>query len=231
MYLCFGLPNHRQLQVNQRYGLLSGKVEGTGCERIHVALSSLEQRSEYGYFVVGGERFPGYGNYPYTKAGSAGTKKEKQEQFFSVVRHKNLIVLRNYLDGFNEVTQQVLHLVDCEWKHLYHVHFILQLQPLTQFTWHNDDVDMGMSKRMITVIVSLNTARSGIQINGFEPHYFEGTGSMVAFPGAAQHQSIVFASDAHSDTCRNIWECSQDELRECPAKLCFFFDYRRPSFQ
>ena len=48
-------------------------------------------------------------------------------------------------------------------------HFLVQANPHAVFSYHDDAFDMQLSKRMLTVIVSLNCNVSGVEILGFKP--------------------------------------------------------------
>ena len=68
---------------------------------------------------------------------------------------------------------------------------------------------MRLSKRMVSAIVSLTPAVSGMEVYFFSPVYYSGPCSGFAFPGAAIHRSLV-------EPCGS--------LMEGPMKLCVFYD-------
>lgn len=66
-----------------------------------------------------------------------------------------------------------------------------------------------MSKRMVTAIVSLTLAVSGMEVYMFNPVHYSGPCTGFAFAGAALHRSLVEP-------------CASPEAG--PLKLCVFYD-------
>ena len=88
-------------------------------------------------------------------------------------------------------------------------HFIRQDETQqASFSWYSDAEDIKeVSKRsndMTTVIVTLTNEVSAMRIWGCEPHFYEGQGSAVAFPGAALHESVPRAAAAPA--CQPLWK-------------------------
>ena len=110
-------------------------------------------------------------------------------------------------------------------------HFLVQANPHAVFSYHDDAFDMQLSKRMLTVIVSLNCNVSGVEILGFKPVWYTGCGEAVAFMGAAIHRSVMpdtythkTASCMFAPTKKSSCLSSGVELSKAPVKVAMFFD-------
>lgn len=55
---------------------------------------------------------------------------------------------------------------------------------------------MKLSADMLTVIVSLNSNESGLQLLGFNPFWYTRSGDGVVFRGQAQHRTVVISTGA-----------------------------------
>ena len=101
---------------------------------------------------------------------------------------------------------------------------------------------------MLTVIVSLNSNESGLQLLGFNPFWYTRSGDGVVFRGQAQHRTVIISvgggrfrgSNAVSGPCTDwqhdprTWASSGDvhthtplDLANAPVKLAMFFDFKR----
>ena len=67
---------------------------------------------------------------------------------------------------------------------------------------------MRLSKQMVSAIISLTPAASGMEMYMFKSVHYSGPCSGFAFPGAAIHRSLV-------EPCADV---------EGPMKLCVFYD-------
>ena len=90
---------------------------------------------------------------------------------------------------------------------------------------------MRLSKRMLTIIVSLNCNVSGVEILGFKPVWYTTCGEAVAFLGAAIHRSVMPETYSHQEEClvptkKRKRKCmsSELELSKAPVKVAMFFD-------
>ena len=231
----FGLPGCNLLQADSNFGLAHGQVDVDACQRMCTQVTDLKFRDPHGFLTLGeGCCFPGYANYPLVHHSSAGFNDRElvtQEQYISMAMGARQInMFRRHLHGFQQIGDQVLKMVGCEWKHVKGAHILLQVQQNVQFSWHNDDTDMkskstSFSRNLITVIVPLNDVDSGMQIWRFKEFQYRGIGCMVAFPGSAQHRSLP---SMHSDqtSSKIIKQRTSEELRQGPVKLCIFLDKR-----
>ena len=97
------------------------------------------------------------------------------------------------------------------------------------FGWHDDASDLVLSKHMLTVIVSLNDNRSGLQLLGFDPVWYTNTGDAVIFRGHAQHRTVLPADESYQlfygSDGRDIGACSAAQLARAPVKVAMFFDF------
>ena len=80
---------------------------------------------------------------------------------------------------------------------------------------------------MLTVIVSLNDNRSGLQLLGFDPVWYTRTGDAVIFRGHAQHRTVLPADESlPGSDGRDIVACSVAQLARAPVKVAMFFDFK-----
>ena len=90
---------------------------------------------------------------------------------------------------------------------------------------HDDASDLGLSKRMLTVIVSLNDNRSGLQLLGFAPMWYTRTGDAVVFHGHVQHRTVLPADESPGSHGRDNGACTGAQLACAPVKVAMFFDF------
>ena len=109
------------------------------------------------------------------------------------------------------------------------MHFLCQWSEQAVFCYHNDAGDNALSGSMVTVIVPLNAAASGLEVWGFGTHRFE-YGKAVAFPGAALHRSVLAPGDRYRGWDGSWWANEEAclAMRNCPLKLAMFFDKQAP---
>ena len=85
---------------------------------------------------------------------------------------------------------------------------------------------------MLTVIVSLNSNESGLQLLGFNPFWYTRSGDGVVFRGQAQHRTVIISGLSGRD---HLWAlgagnfCTHTPygLANAPVKLAMFFDFKR----
>ena len=227
----FGLPGCKQLQVDANFGLAHGQVDEDACRRMCAQVTDLNNRNNHGFLTLGEVSFPGYAFYPEVED---NVELVTQEQYISMAMGEEEIgMFRKHLHGFQQIGSQVLKMVGCSWKQVKGAHILLQVQQNTHFTWHNDDKDMKsvslcLSRNLITVIVPLNDVDSGMQIWPFKEFQYKGIGCIVAFPGGAQHRSIISVHSNQTGS-KGIFQRTSEEIRQGPIKLCMFLDkrYRR----
>ena len=225
----FGLPGCKQLQADANFGLAHGQVDEDACRRMRAQVTDLKNRNNHGFLTLGDGCFPGYAHYPDVED---AVELVTQEQYISMAMGaKQIRMFRRHLHGFEQIGNQVLEMVGCSWKQVKGAHILLQVQQNVQFSWHNDDKDMqskstSFSHNLITVIVPLNDVDSGMQIWRFKEFQYKGIGCMVAFPGGAQHRSII---SVHSNQIgsKMILHRTSEELCQGPIKLCMFLDKRK----
>ena len=97
------------------------------------------------------------------------------------------------------------------------------------FSWHNDASDLKLTKNMLTVIVSLNSNESGLQLRGFEPLWYTRAGAAVAFRGQAVHRTVMPSAASMPESFGgNMHTCSTAVLARAPVKMAMFLDFVSP---
>ena len=215
-------------------GLHSFQVARSDCAELCQVLTDPMNRDEYGFFEVAGQSYPGYGAYRKVEVESAHKfDPEAQQQFTSIVPSGSTAGLMASLPSFRQVVLRVFAHLGLGFTdgmaHLKYTHFLVQSNPHAVFSYHDDAHDMRLSKRMLTIIVSLNCNVSGVEILGFKPVWYTACGEAVAFMGAAIHRSVMPETYAHQDEClvptkKRKCVSSELELSKAPVKVAMFFD-------
>ena len=227
-------PNASALLLLPDTGLHSFQVARSACDELCQVLTDPMNRDQYGFLEVSGQSYPGYGKYMDVEVESAGKfDSEAQQQFTSMVPGGSTAGLMGALPAFREVVLRVFaHLgvgLSDGLATLKFTHFLVQANPHAVFSYHNDAYDMRLSRRMMTVIVSLNCNVSGVEILGFEPVWYTGCGQAVAFLGAAIHRSVMPVTHAQETACLAPTKKSRcppfgGDLSKAPVKVAMFFD-------
>ena len=204
------------------------------CDELCQELTDPKNRNEHGFFEVEGQAYPGYGNYTQVEVECAGKfDKEAQQQFTSIVPKGSIAGVMASVPAFREIVLRVFAHLGLDltqgMESLKLTHFLVQANQHAVFAYHDDAFDTRMSKRMFTIIVSLNCNVSGVQILGFEPVWYTGCGEAVAFMGAAMHRSVMCDTCTHETAClaptkKSACLSSEIDLSKAPVKVVMFFD-------
>lgn len=210
-----GIKNHRVLQVNPLTGVYTFQVPAKAANLVCEFVTNPANRSiPNGHLVLQGRAFPGYDGYIGTEALHHDGR--LQSSFTSAIGKDFIPMAVEAVPGLLDIVVHVCRELGARQKNVHIIHFLLQANPISVFSWHDDAFDLRMPRRMVTAIVSLNEVPSCMEVWGFQPAWFTGQGSAVAFPGGARHRSVrgEFASEVNNDvTARS----------NGPVKLAIFF--------
>jgi len=166
----------------------------------------VQSRSKNDYLEIKGREYVGYDRYEVVDGALDGFE---QARATSVIQRMfgGLSHALKHCKPLENVVQQVLVALDTDQSRIKQLHILRQRSRQATFGWHQDHLDLKLSRSMITVVVLLRGSGSGMQVWGFHVHKYNGVGACAAFPGAATHRSVTLAR-------------SEEEV----IKLVFFLD-------
>lgn len=214
----FGSRYAVDIIISPRTGVHSFSVPMSAVTQICQYVTDARQRSCRGYLLVAGLALPGYDKYQDHEA--VLHLGRIQASFTTMVPKDKIVYALACVPGLQEVVDYVCKEIGASISNLHTLHFLVQANPLAVFSWHDDAYDLKMSRRMVTVVVSLNDVHSCMEVWGFLPAWFNGAGTAHAFPGGARHRSVKtsFTSESNVDIRASV------VLRTCPLKLALFFN-------
>ena len=178
------------------YGLLPLEVDPDEASKL--ADIFLQSRDQQGFFKIGEQSYAGYGTY---LGISAALQPLIQERFTAMMKmeakgvkehmRRGLWYAMQHCRPLKAIVAQVSAALGCEVDRLRMLHLLRQSSPQCQFTWHNDQEDnVRLGRGMITVVLLLRGAESGMQVWGFRVYEYPHVGAGAAFPGLATHRSV-----------------------------------------
>ena len=174
----------RSLPLSPTTGVFEFRVDARICEVWRQYLLQAESYDENHYLQLAGDKWPGYGNYPYVHAplGVVPGLQEKKTARVHGQRHVNKILREEPMMW--ELVQEVRRVLKLPMptgkvlqpsgKSILALHVLCQDKTQqASFSWHDDSHDIKEQSRgrsdMTTVIVSLSHDESGMRIWGMQP--------------------------------------------------------------
>ena len=212
----------RSFACSKEYGLMEMSIPARVCRRLlHLICNS---RCEYGLLRLAGVECPGLSAYPSeARTQEYGVRYRAQEQWTSVIPEDKVQLCIKREPSLGAVVDLILRRLGASRNDVAMVHMLCQFNPFAVFPWHDDAYDLQLSKNMLTVVCSLNDVPSGMQVYGFDPFMYSGTGCVAAFLGAAIHRSVARRTDVCSQCIEQQMIWNGDPARG-PVKLVLFLD-------
>ena len=226
-----------QLKLEPETGVHTFVAPERACATLCQYLTSHTNRSPEGFLVIANQTYPGYSKYDFIETRRNQRNQTIQEQFSAhipchFIPEQSCIetvahAIPEIADLLVSIFQQIGLSYPRDLSRLKHTHGLVQADPHAVFAWHDDASDMFMSRRMISVIVSLNDISSGIEVLGQKKHFwYRQRGHTAVFYGHAIHRTVVPLAflKCMRGSRKGILQLSPEELAHAPVKLAFFFD-------